>query len=82
MEWTNFERNACLNVWKTKATFAPDPGLNFSNEPQLRRKKIGGTVALVFHAFKHAIKACFLGWQFLTTNISPRYHPPYFLSDL
>jgi len=22
--------NACLNAWKTKATFAPDPGLNSS----------------------------------------------------
>ena len=30
----------------------------------------GATVALVFSAFKHAFKACFLGWHFLTTNIS------------
>jgi len=28
------------------------------------------TMALVFHAVKHAIKACFLCWHFLTTNIS------------
>ena len=37
-------------------------------------------VASVFHAFKHAFKACFLGWHFLTRNISPRW--PCFLSDL
>ena len=26
---------------------------------------------LFFNAFKDAFKACFLGWHFLTTNISP-----------
>ena len=31
----------------------------------------GATVALVFHAFKHAFIVCFLGWKFKTTNISP-----------
>ena len=31
----------------------------------------GATVASVLHMFKHAFKACFLDWHFLTTNISP-----------
>ena len=31
----------------------------------------GPMVAMVFNAFKDAFKACFLGWHFLTTNISP-----------
>ena len=30
----------------------------------------GATVALAFHAFKHAFIVCFLGWKFKTTNIS------------
>ena len=29
-----------------------------------------------FNAFKHVFKACFLGWHFLTANISPRSSTP------
>ena len=33
----------------------------------------GAMVASVFQVVKHVLKACFMGWHFLTTNVSPRW---------